>query len=71
MKKLVLPLIVLLAGVFCLTSCGEIESSASQTEKSTLQLNSVHYYNGHRYLQFRNYTGLYHDPDCPICKESE
>lgn len=71
MKKLVLLLVVLLAGMFCLTSCGEIESSASQTKESTLQLNSVHYYNGHRYLQFRNYTGLYHDPDCPLCKESE
>lgn len=70
MKKLVLPIVVLFAGMLCLTSCRETESPASQTKESTLQLNSVHYYNGHRYLQFRNYASLYHDPDCPFCKEN-
>lgn len=71
MKKLVLLLVVLLAGMFCLTSCSEIEPSDSQTKENTLQLNCVRYYNGHRYLQFRNFYGLYHDPDCPLCKENE
>lgn len=71
MKKLVSLLVVLLAGMFCLTSCSESESSTSQTKENTLQLSAVYYYNGHRYLQFRNFTRLYHDPDCPICKENE
>jgi len=57
--KLIITIII---GVVLFSSCANEDYNQEPTE---LKISGKYTYNGHTYLQFQNFYGLTHDPDCP------